>query len=259
MSEHEMDERDPRVSRAYREEAHLGPGKALDARILAAAREAASQTGPRRGWWRRFAVPVSAVAVAVVATTLALLMEQEAQHLPDLRETAPQSAPVREEPHEPSGDMDIPGADGGKTGRSKAAPVQAPAPQSAPVAGPARSEVPVPAPAAPPAESADRVGPEAEAREWSTESAVPAAPGMSAKPPAVMSVPAGREAGPAGKAEGSGIISPRSLGKAQAESPEAMVERIRMLQREGRDAEAQALLDELQRSYPDFPLPEDLR
>jgi hypothetical protein len=73
-----------------------------------------------------------------------------------------------------------------------------------------------------------------------------------------MSAPGGRGVAPAGQAEGGGI-SVRSLGKAGAESPEAIVERIRMLRREGRKAEAQALLDDLRGRYPQFPLPEDLR
>jgi hypothetical protein len=237
MSEHGMDEHDPRVSRAYREEAHPEPGKALDASILAAAREAVSQPKPRRGRWRRFAVPVSAVVVGVVATTLALLMEQETQRVPDLQERAPQPAPVQGKAPPQSADAELSAVDATKAGKRETAPVLAPAPQTAPVPEPTRPEAPTAASATPPvpAESAGRVGPEVSARERSAGSVAPA-----------------------GEAEGGGI-SVRSLGKAGAESPEEMVERIRMLQREGRKAEARALLDELRRRYPDFPLPEDLR
>jgi hypothetical protein len=44
-----------------------------------------------------------------------------------------------------------------------------------------------------------------------------------------------------------------------ARSPEAWLEEIRRLRREGRAAEAQVQLDEFRRAHPDYVLPEDLK
>jgi hypothetical protein len=42
-------------------------------------------------------------------------------------------------------------------------------------------------------------------------------------------------------------------------APEAWIEEIRRLQREGRNAEAQRQLADFARAYPDYGLPEDLK
>jgi resuscitation-promoting factor RpfA len=259
MSEQGMGERDPRVSRAYREEAQPGPDRVLDARILAAARQAVSQPRPRRGGWRRFAVPISAVAVAVVATTLALLMEQETQRPPTahppLSERTAEPALGRAEG--PKAEAESGTADEAKKRERKAVPESRHLPKPAapaPAKPPAEAVAPAPAPSESFPERADQ---EDRSTERAEERPRPAAPATGSAP-SVVPFPAGRDAAPAAKTDGAGI-GVRSLGKARAESPEAMVERIRMLRKQGREAEAQALLDELRRRYPDFPLPQDLR
>ena len=78
--------RDEALSSAYREledSARAGPPAALDARILAAAREAvAAPRRPARAplpWWRRLVVPVSVAAVLLVSATLTLMVHDEQQ------------------------------------------------------------------------------------------------------------------------------------------------------------------------------------
>jgi hypothetical protein len=53
--------------------------------------------------------------------------------------------------------------------------------------------------------------------------------------------------------------SPAASSATEATSPEAIVERVRALRREGREEEALKLLRELAEQHPDFELPEDLR
>lgn len=98
--------RDEALSRLYREQAdrdRTGPPAALDARLLAAAREAiATPRRPARAplpWWRRLVVPVSLAAVLLVSATLTLMVHDERQKLeapappaPHAPETAPSGA-----------------------------------------------------------------------------------------------------------------------------------------------------------------------
>lgn len=64
------DERDPQVSRRYRELGSEEPPPALDQAILAASRQAAA---PRRRWY----IPLAAAAVAVMAVGVALHVQRE--------------------------------------------------------------------------------------------------------------------------------------------------------------------------------------
>jgi hypothetical protein len=258
MTGHGMDENDPDVSRAYREAAHPGPGPALDAKILAAARATVARPKPRRGLWRRLAVPVSAIAAAVVATTLAVLMEQETQRMPTVRQPASESAPsTAAEPTAPTADRaEMPAAGEAGALMRQSPPVPQPTPAAAPPRAPARGETEAPAAAPAPAETfAGRPGPEAGAMEK------PA--GKPAPPESTGGATAESMPEPAGDAAGTmreeSRIGVRALGKAVAGGPEALVERIRQLRQAGRQAEARSLLEELQRRYPDFTLPEDLR
>ncbi len=64
------EEREPQVSRRYRELGSEEPPRALDEAILAAARRSVSS---RRGWY----VPLAAAAVALLAVGIALHVERE--------------------------------------------------------------------------------------------------------------------------------------------------------------------------------------
>ncbi len=92
--------RDEALSRAYREQAanRAGPPAALDARVLAAARQAVA--APRRParplpWWRRMMVPVSVAALLLVSGTLTLMVHDEQQKLDaPAPAAAPRQAPA---------------------------------------------------------------------------------------------------------------------------------------------------------------------
>ncbi|MBK8337188.1 MAG: hypothetical protein IPL03_11610 [Sterolibacteriaceae bacterium] len=90
--------RDEALSRAYREQAarRAGPPAALDARVLAAARQAIAtprRPAPRVPWWRRLMVPVSVAALLLVSGTLTLMVHDEQQQR-DAPAAAPRQAPA---------------------------------------------------------------------------------------------------------------------------------------------------------------------
>jgi hypothetical protein len=83
------EERDPQVSRRYRELGSEEPPHALDEAILAASRRAASS---RRGWY----VPLAAAAVALLAVGIAVHVEREQPEM----EAATAPSEVKEAPAE---------------------------------------------------------------------------------------------------------------------------------------------------------------
>lgn len=100
-----MTEIDPKLSRLYREASTENPPPALDAAILAAARERVSmprgrerwQRAGRSSWWSRWVAPASAMATLVLAVSIAFLVEREG---PGTSEdmSIPQIAPRRQSP-----------------------------------------------------------------------------------------------------------------------------------------------------------------
>lgn len=94
----------------------------------------------------------------------------------------------------------------------------------------------------------------------------PASPAENSRLPALRSAPLkekGESGMPAGGGEGIAPAAPRvePSGKLKQgqRSPEAWIEEIRELRRQGRQSEALAALEQLRRAFPDFALPEDLR
>src|SRR6267378_283718 len=188
------DERDPKVSKRYRELGREEPPGELDAGILAASRRAAETrlaplvppTGRSRWYF-----PVAAAAIITLAVAVTLHMERQ--------QLDPEFSGLRSEPPE------------AKKGAPAAAPPQ---------------ELPAKPLAAPPpsAQTADAMqqGASAEARR---ESVAPA----------------------------------RLLGQvAKADSPEAALERIAELRRQGRHDEADKALAEFRRRYPDYRIAEEM-
>lgn len=279
-----MEERDPLLSQAYREAAHPEPSPALDARILAAARQAVARPVRRRAAWLNWAVPLSTTAVLVLGITLLFNIQREAPET--LREAVPSPAPARPEPalsfpsESPPGtraesaaqpapaakasrDTDAAASSGAARGAMKPGP-----------AGPASGPVPAPgalppiapgqnAASAPAAESSAGAAPEP--RPFPAQSApalqAPPAAGLSSQDSARMERPAppaaasAREAAPA-FSQGMGKLKAASP---EREGPEQWVESIRRLLREGRTDEARKSLEELRKRYPGYGLPEDLR
>ena len=64
--------KDPNISQAYRAAAQAEPGPQLDARILQAAHDALAKPAPKAARWSWLKLPIATLAVAVLATTVAL-------------------------------------------------------------------------------------------------------------------------------------------------------------------------------------------
>jgi hypothetical protein len=246
--------KDSEISALYRDGANAEPAPALDAAIRAAAREALGErpaAAPRpQPWWQRWRLPVGVFATLVLTFSLTLLVERERAR--DL-EPAPAAVPVPPRVDERAASAS-PAA--GEAQRQRAAPPQksAPAirrdelPQEPRAAEAAATTAPAaqpPVPIAPPA-LGGAAAPAAAEQRSSVEmfKARPAAEGAMADRVAPAAPQMKREAKAAAPA---------------VRSPEAWLEEIRRLRREGRAAEALAQLDEFRRTHPDYVLPDDLK
>jgi hypothetical protein len=128
------DERDPQVSRRYRELGSEEPPRAMDDAILAASRKAVA---PRRRWY----VPLAAAAVAVLAVGVVLHVQREQ---PDTEAvTAPSEKPMTDEAR-PQAERQENAAD---SGLRRERPVGSLREERAPSAA-ARPQIPQTAPAA---------------------------------------------------------------------------------------------------------------
>lgn len=243
-----MEERDPLISKLWREAEHPLPPRGLDERILAAARQAVAQPKSRRRSWWRLAVPFSAAAVLVLAVTLLLRVEREAPgKLYDAAPSAVRQAPQMAEAETRAGE-DRSGADlaAAKAPRDQARTDAPPAAfegggraerSSPPAARPAAE--PVPGSAASAAQEADR--------------GVELADALAAQPP--VAAPSRLQPAP----HASGLELGQSKSEDADGGPEQTIERIRRLLGEGRREDALKTLAELRRRHPEFALPPDLR
>jgi hypothetical protein len=244
------DERDPQVSRRYRELGAEEPPRALDEAILAASRRAvesrpAPLLGP--GGRRRWYFPVAAAAVITLAVAVTVQVERQK---PD--EAVIASAPVQER-------------------KEQAQAFKAPVPldEARPAQKPARAPkafTPGPPPAAAPApQSAEAMrdlakSNQAPAEERARGDAAPAAPPVVAQAaPAPSPEPARREmeaSRPQASAAGA-----RAMGQMQSkvESPDALLERIAELRKQGKHEEADKALQEFRKRYPDYRLSDEMK
>jgi hypothetical protein len=246
-------DRDEKLARAYRALGAQEPPRALDDAILAAARR-------RPARWR---VPLSVAAVVVLAVGVTLRMlphEPGAESValaPQVMETPRPASP----PAEP-GAATAPGAaDVARAPERRAARNEPGATASAgtskkdqalaEVAGArARGETQAArqagAPPAAAAEAARRDAAMAGAKEQAAERA-PAAPAPAAAP--------------AADAPAADAAAPRALGAAklaEPATPEAWLERIAELKKQGREREAEESLAEFKKRYPGYKIPEAL-
>lgn len=286
-------ERDPRIERLYREAAREEPPADLDAAILAAARRAVG-AGPRSlaSKLRRWHVPISIAAVVVVSVSLVILVQEEegkrdgarsvqTTPVPADRLAAPPAprtqAPVAREALQGAETLQgAPAADSSvrresrddreDAARSKlAAPLQpdaaAPAPSGMGAAEtPAGKRVPQPFLAEPSSRNEERAARLASPPVTAGRTAsAPDAPSevKSAAPRAEA-----RRVAPAAGALASKPLEqdrPPVWKDFEQEPPEKWLARIEALRAQGRGAEAQEMLTEFKRRFPEHPLPSGLK
>lgn len=265
-------ESDPQLAALYRAGTIAEPPAHLDDAIRAAARREVA-AGPRRAGVRRWAVPVSLAAVLVLSVSVVTLMrEQGADRLDQAPVQAPaaamQSEIVKREIAEPPGAA----APEAMPSRRLAAPPPVVAAEPA-----AKTEAPAPAPAlSGRLAEAERAATESRAQAMAAESsnrgedAVATRRDYAAPQPQLRSAPAPMADG----ASGVGASAAKSAAPAAAlsaapaksalwqdlvrEPPEKWIQRITELRRDGKTAEADALLAEFRRRFPDARLPADL-
>jgi len=224
------DERDPQVSKRYRELGAEEPPRSLDEAILAASRRAVDAhpaplvvpTGRRRWYF-----PVAAAAIITLAVAVTVQVERQK---PD-DELVVATAPKEEQaaPEE-------------KKQRAFKAPVE----QAKPA--------PKPFVAEPPAELA-KSNKEAGARSDAARDSVAAAPA-----PAPVPESARREM-ESPRPQASTSSGARVLGQIQSkvETPESWLERIAGLRKEGKHEEADKALAEFRKQYPDYRISDETR
>src|SRR6267143_653353 len=198
------DERDPKVSKRYRELGSEEPPTALDAEILAASRRAAEArlaplvppTGRRRWYF-----PVAAAAIIALAVAVTVQVERQQPDAESITPPPPSTPESRTDALEAKKDS-APQAE-----LRKAKPAEPPA-------------------AAARLEESPQSPQNSQAARRDAESGAPA----------------------------------RLLGQvAKAESPEAALERVAELRRQGKNDEADKALAEFRRRHPDYRIAEEMR
>ena len=274
MNEREESTRDPALSGLYRQATSAEPSAALDAVILAAARQAVQPAPVRRSsWWKQWSTPLTVMATLVMAVMLTLTVDRQPKDLPAPATLPDEQAPAPVERREatlpkaqppykaeaPAGKADAAAA------RAKSAGTVAAKPEPFPAAAPPSPAMKekAEAPSQPAAELASPVMQEKKAAR-SAAPAVNDAISDRAAAPLGAAVPAAapartqaeearqelRKAMPAASV---------SAGKPAMPTPQAWIDEIRQLRRQGLFDEANRRLAEFRKAYPDYVLPEDLR
>ena len=229
------------LSAAYRGERGEAPSPDLDEVLLERARREV-HLGPKVAWspfTRSWSLPLALAAVLVVSVTVTLVRhEQTGEPLPVPAKPAADGLVV----------VPAPGPE------RKDAPAAAPA-AVAPKAAPERARAPVP-PAPFPAERAAPPG--REQRPAAAGAAAPAPVQQDASREQPAAAPAGEAVPAAPRPEtkaAPALRAKQELAKEQdlGPDPEAWLKRIEALRREGRHAEADALLAEFRKRFPDYP------
>lgn len=254
---------DARLARIYRAAGDETPPLRLDQAICAAARREAG-AGPRSlSRLRAWRVPVSLAAVMVLSLTVVLMMREEgADRLESLSVPVTPPAAVLPPPVEPA----VPRSD------PQPPPSQLPVqPQSKPLAETGRSS-PEPLPMAKMAPQAEQnvlsaVVPPADRTEQaaSPRSELPPASPRALMRPAPAPAPAMADAVSDTALGSSGAVAARQAAASVQqtlwqdlvqEPPQKWVQRIVEWRRAGRTADADALMQEFRRRFPEHPLPD---
>jgi hypothetical protein len=230
------EERDPKVSKRYRDLASEEPSRELDQSILAAARRAHDRPhaplvtpAGRHRWYYAF----GAVAILVLAVAVTVQIERQRPD-PELASDAPVPQASKEDPQK---------AESGFT------------PEPAPKRHQAPRELARDAAPESPAIGAAASRQEQKAQEQKPEARADSAP----RPMAAPGVPA--ESRSDENTLGAASSPPQPAARARmaeqaAEPPERWLERIVQLRKEGRHEEAEKQLAEFRKRYPDYKIPE---
>ena len=228
------EERDPKVSRRYRELGGEEPPRELDQAILAAAHRAADRPhaplvvpAGRHRWY--FAFGAAAVLVLAVAITVQVERQSDPEALPSAQ--APAAAPERKE-----GFSSEPGV------LADQAPAQEARKKPAQAAAPAKPRV---------AENAAKP----QAAEVARADRLEAAPTTQ---PERREQSAAAEAALSGRAAPAAAPAPKALASAVALPPERLLERIAELRKEGRHDEADKALAEFRQRYPEYRISDEM-
>ena len=274
-------ERDPRLDLFYRDAAREAPPAHLDAAILAAARREAGSRPRALSALRRWRVPISLAAIVVLSVSVVTLVEEEGRDsLAGLRSTP---APHVARPAEPQAQPAAPAPETRKRAavsapeelslrRDEAAAVaeaeprrraaeRQQAPSSAvPAAGPDTGAAPAAAvsgvllyqlqePARAEADTIQRAAPSVGVRGTAADTA----PRAAAPQPMPM-----KKRIQAERAKPLADKRPPVWHGLEQEPPQKWLERLADLRKQGRTGEANELLAELKRRFPDHPLPSGL-
>lgn len=271
---------DRRIAEIYRLAADREPPPHLDAAIEKEARRAARPAAEeQRPWWMAWRVPFAFAAVAVVSVSLVVLMMEEGGEQAALPPQASAPAASRDSPAPASEPAPAPGPQrkAGSAPRDFAferqarsapaeAPAAAPAPESRQTARadaeptPIQPSVPSPAPEVAASDSRlERPQAKAEsgvARRADKLERPEAAPPVAA-PRAAMGAYSGGEP-PSARPKPAADAMRQLVSELEGKPAAAWGERITLLRREGRRGEAEALLSEFKKRFPDEPLPPEV-
>src|SRR6266446_6137454 len=225
------EERDPKVSQRYRELGREEPPGELDAGILAASRRAAETrlaplvppTGRRRWYF-----PVAAAAIIALAVAVTLQVERQQPDAESITPPPQSTAESRTDALEAKRDS-APQAELRKAKPAEPPAASAPAPAARPEESPSKPEAP--------AKPSGRRGFTPDSAQSAQDS----------------------QAQPESRVRSAAQAPARLLGQvAKADSPEAALERIAELRRQGKHDEADKALAEFRHRFPNYRIPEEM-
>lgn len=238
---------DALIRQSYREASRAEPEPSLDARILAAAREAVAKPSPRPARWSWLVLPIGAAAVAILATTLVLRTGPTGDTTPAKMAAAPQPSARAERPQTKStpeprvADATPARPTDGALPRLPAQPPRHQTETAMQKADSTKARAAAPSLAGNAAER-EPAGP-------STASLAKGPVASAPEPDAVDAAPADKSAAAAATGAPPGGVP----------DPEKWLEDIRRLRREGKLEEARNSLAELRRAHPRYAIPQDVR
>ena len=226
------DERDPDVSRRYRELGAEEPPRALDDAILAASRNGLK----RRNWY----APVALAATLVLVVAVSIQVERQKPDEEFLAQAPqPAAAPIEKKDELPLREERV----------LKARPARPPQAASSPPGG----FTPDPRPAAPGPQSADALRDLAKSNEPAAAAEAPRRAEPESRARAQVPAPAPQAAPAQEGARASGAVAALYVG------PQRWLEQIAELRKEGKHDDADKLLEEFRKTYPDYRISDEMR